>query len=239
MHTCTLFSPRLRILCSLTIIDFFASLGNSLLFRPQGSAAACRGGVSSPTADAVTRFLVELACKGEAQAPFAEIPVTLVKDSTCIEPSAELVLQRMAASSFGLMISVQNGGAFWRQRMVHNALPSILAMNASNKAAEAGPLSAMSGPPIGALVVACHVVCCTPLVVIGEQRTKELINMIARGFVEFANAYANTDTNETNKSSSHFGGWNDLMSGLLASMLKFFSVSPDAVSADVCVVVYV
>lgn len=143
-------------------------------------------------------------------------------------------MQLLAASSFGLMISVQNGGAFWRQRMVHIALPSVLAMNASSKTTEARTLSAMAGPSMGALVMACHIVCCTPLVVVGEQRAKELINMIARGFVEFADAYAQTRAKVSNETSSQFGDWNDLMSGLLAAVLKFFSVSPDDVSVGCC-----
>ena len=204
------------------------------LLRPQGAAAACRGGVSAPTADAITSFLVELACNGEARAPFGGQSITVDKDS--IESSAQNDLQLLAASAFGMMISVQNGGTFWRQRMVHIALPRVLAMNASSKITEPGPLSAMSGPPMGALVVACHIVCCTPLVVVGEQRAKELINMIARGFVEFANAYSNTGTEHPNKSPSYFGGWNDLMSGLLASTLKFISISPDAVSVAVIII---
>ena len=129
----------------------------------------------------------------------------------------------VAASSFGLMISVQNGGPFWRQRMIHMSMPSVLEAN-EKKSSTTGKdsLSAVSGPPIGALALSCHIACCTPLVVLGEKRAEDLINMIARGFVEFANARTGKDG-----SSSHFAGWSDLMSGLLASLLKFMSGSPD------------
>ena len=188
-----------------------------------GSAAACRGGASSPTSDVVTRMLVDIACKNEAIIPFTEETVSPREDSSDIRTAGQS-LPAMAASSFGMMLSVQNGGPFWRQRMIHIALPLVLA---ASKASSTSTVSAVSGPPIGSLVAATHIVCCTPLMVIGEKRAQELINMIARGFVEFANARTLDDGNSSS-SPKHFEGWNDLMAGLLASMLKLLSSNSDA-----------
>ena len=188
-----------------------------------GSAAACRGGASSPTSDVVTRLLVDIACKNEAIIPFTEETVSPREDSSDIRTAGQS-LPAMAASSFGMMLSVQNGGPFWRQRMIHIALPLVLD---ASKASSTSTVSAVSGPPIGSLVAATHIVCCTPLVVIGEKRAQELINMIARGFVEFANART-LDSGDSSPSPKHFEGWNDLMTGLLASMLKLLSSNSDA-----------
>ena len=80
---------------------------------------------------------------------------------------------------------------------------------------------------MGSLIAACHIVCCTPVVVIGEKRLQDLINMLARGFVEFANART-IDDGDSSSLPKHFEGWNDLMAVLLASMLKFFSSNADA-----------
>jgi len=188
-----------------------------------GSAAACRGGVSSVTSDAVARFLVDVACKNEAT-----IPLTDQKISPREEMSGNRIagrsLSASAASSFGMMLSVQNGGPFWRQRMIQIALPLVLD---ASKASSTSTVSAVSGPPMGPLIAASHIVCCTPMVVIGEKGAQELINMIARGFVEFANSRT-LDDGDSSSPPKHFKGWNDLMTGLLASMLKLLGSNSDA-----------
>ena len=55
---------------------------------------------------------------------------------------------------------------------------------------------------------------------IGSEHAKEVVDMVARGFVELADV----------EESSTIGAWGDLVSGILSSILKLLYSSPDYVS---------
>lgn len=172
----------------------------------KGASAACRGGTSAHDADAVTRFLIQLACDRSSSIPLTSESVSVPLDE----------INLAAASSFGSILSVQGGGPFWRQRMVHIALPYIL----SSKKDSFTRQSTATGARLGSLVSACHVICCSSIVAIGSEHAKEVVDMVARGFVELADV----------EESSTIGAWGDLVSGILSSILKLLYSSPDYVS---------
>ena len=75
-------------------------------------------------------FLAELACTGTSLFPFTEATVQLASTSEqgqrhpIMDPTSHPYI--LPASAFGSMLSVYNGGPFWRQRMTHKTLPVVM-----------------------------------------------------------------------------------------------------------------
>lgn len=116
------------------------------------------------------------------------------------------------------MLSVHNGGPFWRQRMTHKTL-SILMKSLHMQAKSQNP------PALGTLAVVCHMLCCLPSSLLGKSNVKQILPTLLAGLVYFSknsNAMAQSESISTKPT--------DLMSVILAALVKILTVSPEDVS---------
>uniref|UniRef100_A0A7S1YT85 MMS19 nucleotide excision repair protein n=1 Tax=Ditylum brightwellii TaxID=49249 RepID=A0A7S1YT85_9STRA len=199
-----------------------------------GSATACRGGKSSQTCDLVVRFLIKLACTGSAPFPDTNEEVCIGTSSSASSSSYGSVAESLsiiAGSSFGAILSVENGGAFWRQRISHVSLPEILracddAVSGENGSGSQDDSAASSfiNFPLGALTAACHIMCCVPTTTLGDKQVNELGGIAVRGLICCATRMSNITTNENKTMTS--SNVMSVTSIVLASLLRLMVVAP-------------
>lgn len=187
----------------------------------KGTAAACRGKSSSKNADLVASFLIKLSCDGTAQVPF-------VNDITMVDISGgnEAMMHFAASSAFGSMISTEDGGPFWRQRLVHMALRHL--RQASNGLDTKSMLSAASLTPteIGCLLTACFVIASSGATSLGEESLNALADRI---MLDFCRIYA--EGSETNETIISLGSqMYSVKEMVLAAVVKLMAVAPATVS---------
>ena len=188
----------------------------------KGSAAACKGGSFSQTGDKIAIFLIELACNGTSQFPFTETQIQLVTPSEqgqqhpLLNPASHVYI--LPASAFGSMLSVHNGGSFWRQRMTHKTLP-ILMKTLQEQAKSQNP------PALGTLAVVCHMLCCLPSSLLGSSNIKQILPTLLAGLVYFSKNSSALAQSESISSKP-----TDLLSVILAALVKTLAVSPEDVS---------
>ena len=188
----------------------------------QGSAAACKGGPYSETADMVASFLIEIACTGASRFLLTDITVHLPAQSEegrkhpIVDPSSHMYI--LPASSFGSMLSVKNGGPFWRQRLTHKTLP-ILLKALQEQAQSQNP------PALGTLTVVCHMLCCLPVQLLGESNVQQFVPTLIAGLVYFSKNVKAWTQSEMIMSRAA-----DVLSVILAALLKLLANSPGDVS---------
>jgi len=194
-----------------------------------GSAAACKGGSFSQTADKITSFLIELACTGTSQFPFAAATMQLVTPTITgqkhplLDPASHAYI--LPASAFGSMLSVQNGGPFWRQRMTHKTLPVLL------KALQVQAKS-QNPPALGTLAVVCHMLCCLPASLLGKSNIQQILPTMVAGLVYFSknlNALAQSDMISSKPA--------DVLSIILAALIKILTISPEDVTKFIGIII--
>jgi len=156
--------------------------------------------------------------------PCTETTVQLAKPSVegqknpLMNPASHAYI--LPATSFGSMLSVHNGGPFWRQRMTHKTLPVLL------KALKVQAKS-QNPPALGTLAVVCHMLCCLPASLLGESNVKQILPTLIAGLVYFSKNL--TGLAQSKRISSKP---TDLLSIILAALMKILSVSPEYVSRD-------
>lgn len=166
--------------------------------------------------------MVQLACTGVSQFPYTEesIQLTALSDEgqkhPLLDPAAHAYI--LPASAFGNMLSVQNGGAFWKQRMTHKILPLIT----SSLQAQA---KTQNPPSLGSLAVVCHMLCCLPVSLLGESNIQQIIPTMVAGFVYYSkNLKALTKLDMIASKPS------DMLAVILAALTKILAISPQEVS---------
>jgi len=189
-------------------------------FKIQGTAAACRGKSSSKIADDVSNFLIQLSCDGKAQAPFAS-------DACIVDFSAsnEAKLHFAASSSFGAMVSIEDGGPFWRQRLMH--LSSKHLLQASNSLDTKSMLSAEALTPneIGRLLIACFVIASGGVKSLGDSSLNAMADRI---MLDFSRIYA--EGSETNAAMKDLGtSMFSVKEMVLAAVVTLMAVAPRTV----------
>lgn len=138
------------------------------------------------------------------------------KENPLMNLSAHISI--LSASAFGNMLSVQNGGPFWRQRITHKTLPTIL------KALQEQSQSQYP-PALGTLAIICHMLCCLPVSVLGGSHVRQFVPTLVAGLVYYSK---NTSVLvESEMLSSKASG---LLSIVITSLAKMLSNSPDDVS---------
>ena len=185
-----------------------------------GAAAACKGGTFSQTGDKIALFLIELACTGTSQFPSSDataidltMPSQQGQKHPLFNPASHVFI--LPASAFGSMLSVLNGGAFWRQRLTHKSLPILLGA-LSLQAKSQNP------PAFGTLCVVCHMLCCLPTSLVGEANVKQMLPTVVAGLVYFSknsSAMAQSEMISSKPAS--------LLSIILAALVKVLTVSPE------------
>jgi hypothetical protein len=132
----------------------------------KGSAAACRGATSSQVSDVVTKYLIKLAINGETQDPFNSSQAVAFASEFQIQVAMHLA----AASAYGALISVDYGGPFWKQRLLHLTLKELKAFVAP---------SDVTDPSFwGRLALVAHVIACGNISAISKSMQSMLVNML-------------------------------------------------------------
>ncbi len=102
--------------------------------------------------------------------------------------------------------------------MTHKTLPILL------KALQAQAQS-QNPPALGTLAVVCHMLCCLPAKLLGESNVRQMIPTLIAGLVYFSkNLQALTQSESISCKTS------DVLSIILAALLKLLSISPEDVS---------
>ena len=184
----------------------------------KGSAAACRGGSSSSTADKIARFLVALAAKTKPVLPFSSESdkyLDLEKfDAVSVES-----LQLAAASAYGSMLSVEGVKPLMKQRLTYASFKY------TRSTYEKFRDQAMSGQAVvaldvGLLAVVCHVICCNDLSRIDRTTQHQLAFLVIEGLSSIP-----TIPNTENQSS--------IKLLVLAAVLKLICVAPSSVPVSI------
>jgi hypothetical protein len=110
---------------------------------------------STKTGDAILELLVRLACTGQACLPFSSEKLDL---NTIENVSLRTKYQLKAASAFGIMVSLEGDGQFWKQRLTHKAKTLLGELGGSSSFVD-GKFSPNSQ---GRLVLLCHIILSSP-----------------------------------------------------------------------------
>ncbi|KAL3775267.1 hypothetical protein ACHAW5_010905 [Stephanodiscus triporus] len=216
---------------SKSLSSVFSKVEDTLSFMSVlGSAAACKGGSFSQIGDKIALFLIELACTGASQYPFSEAtamqlgrPSQEGQKHPLLNPSSHAFI--LPASAFGSMLSVHNGGPFWRQRLTHKTLPILLGvLNAQAKS--------QNPPAMGTLCVVCHMLCCLPVSLLGEANMKQMIPTLVAGLVYFSK-----NSNAMLQSETITSKPTNLLPVIIAAVLKILAVSPEDVTKFIGIII--
>jgi hypothetical protein len=185
-----------------------------------GSAAACRGGRYSQTADDIATCLIQVACNGSSSAFALKSPGNEAQKHPISDRASVAFI--LPAAAFGSMLSVKNGGPFWRQRIIHKTLP-ILTKTLQEQATSRNP------PALGSLAVVAHLLCSVSQTHLGESNLRQMIPTLIAGLVYFSkNLDVLVQYDTTTKGL-------DVLSTILAALTKILRISPEDVSALVYV----
>lgn len=138
----------------------------------------------------------------------------------------EAKLHFAASSAFGTMVSTEDGGPFWRQRLMHLAARHLL--QASNGLDTKSILSAQALTPIefGRLLIACFVIASSGVTSIGDTALNALADRI---MLDFSRIYA--EGSETNETMNSLGAQVfSVKEMVLAAVVKLMAVAPSTVS---------
>jgi hypothetical protein len=173
-----------------TVSDFIDGLALAAVL---GSAAACRGGTSSKTADRTVVFLVDLACSKESAGNFDDavsFPIDLTvfdkgepQDSSQV--STELAIA--AASALGSIISTEGGSPLLKQRLTHISVKRIVQQL---KDATAGTKS--ESQPLAVLAVVSQVICSSSLRNIADSDMQVITGAVVAGLSSISSLVADT-----------------------------------------------
>lgn len=126
----------------------------------KGQAGAIRRSSSSSTADAIAKFLVEIACEDKASIPYDPRGRTMSTKSK--GPFERVSLQIAAASGYGALLVVDGMKPLMKQRLSHASLKFIKKIFDS-ESVQARQNEPVSAPSVGQLLVVCHFVCASDL----------------------------------------------------------------------------
>ena len=199
-------------------------------------------------ADSVGRLLVDLACKGYASKS-PEIAIDdehslMIRSSLLLSDSHYMnvdVFSLTVASAFGSFMRVSGdfsstksktvGNPFWKQRLTHILLPTILSL--CQDCHTNTQCFSRSGP----LIVATHIACCVPLVALGKKNIQHLF-LILLDTLRFCTEQIARDKNQNKDTSldlvSHYNM--QLSNGrnlALGALIKIMSQTPSLVSSNI------
>lgn len=191
------------------VLDFMALLG---------SAAACRGGRCSQTADDIASCLIQVACTGSSSVFSFVYPTKQAQRHPISDPASLAFI--LPAAAFGSMFSVKSGGPFWRQRIIHKTLPTLM-KTLLEQATSQNP------PALGSLTVVSHLLCCAPRSHLGDSKILHMIPTLIAGLVYYSK---NLDALiQRDMAVYALSG----LSTVIAALTKILRVSPEDVSIDV------
>jgi len=131
----------------------------------------------------------------------------------------------LPASAFGSMLSVQNGGPFWRQRMSHKTLPVLFA-------ALQAQAKSQNPPALGTLAVVCHMLCCLPVSLLGKSQIQQILPTMVAGLVYFSK-----NVNEFAQSNMISSKTEGVLSIILAALVKILAIYPEDVTKFIGIII--
>ncbi len=201
-----------------TTVDTVAATNVMQILALLASAAASRGGVSSTTADNIAIFLLEVACKGNAQLPFSE-EFKDTFDSAALGDSTSVQLS--AASAYGSILTVSTLKPLMKQRLMYTSLKFVKAAYEEERdQAKAG--KAIKAPQVGLLAIVSHVLCNSDFARLDRLTLHQLCTLVIEGLSSaiFQSAVDGGTSPFTTASKNL----------VLAAVLKVICVSPNVVS---------
>jgi len=111
--------------------------------------------------------------------------------------------------------------------MTHKTLP-ILMKTLQAQAKSQNP------PALGTLAVVCHMLCCLPSSLLGSSNIKQILPTLLAGLVYFSKNSSALAQSESISSKP-----TDLLSVILAALVKTLAVSPEDVSRRLCIVIFI
>lgn len=174
-----------------------------------GSAAICGGGSLSSVGNDIVRLLTLISCQDNAEIITGGFFRALNFGDIC--EKNKVTISMIASNAFGAILSVETGNPFWKQRISHIVLPTLLS-------------SSETSPNIkqGRLLCIGHLVCCVPLRALGEKRRLDLVSIIIDG-LEICVSFHLKNLGDENIIQG-------LKQALLASLLRIIDDSPQLVS---------
>lgn len=144
-----------------------------------GSAAACRGGSSSSTADKVARFLLEITSHGTSRYQDGDNDFTL--NASAFEN--ELTILLCAASGYGSMLTDSRliTKPLMKQRLIHASSKYIKAAYEAERSQSPTTADSVTTPPPGLLVVASHILCISDVTKLDRTTLHQLSTLVVEG----------------------------------------------------------
>jgi hypothetical protein len=174
-----------------------------------GSAAACRGGTSSKTADQIMLFLVDLSCTKKARCENYTVDLTIF-DSNDFNFSEELSIK--AASAVGTILETEHGSTLWKQRLTHISVRHIVECISDINTSDDKVTKEVS---LGTLAAMCHLVCFSNLQHILVNRLKAIARLLTYGLSSIAIDSALKQNHQ-------------IIKLILASLVKMLSMAPSS-----------
>ncbi|KAL7473497.1 hypothetical protein ACHAXS_013925 [Conticribra weissflogii] len=205
---------------SFLFVSSFSRIEDILNFMSVlGSAAECKGGLYARLGDSIASFLVELTCTNMAKFSSDRESIELIsftedgRENPLMNASSHISI--LTASAFGNMLSVYNGSPFWRQRIAHKTLPTILrALHEQSQS--------QHPPALGTLAIICHMLCCLPVSILGKSNVRQFVPTLVAGLV-----YYSKNTSILVESEMISPKAAELLPIVIASLAKLLSNSPD------------
>lgn len=181
-----------------------------------GASSACRGITFSAISNDIATLLVTMACQDSFSTAGIFATVTSAKCNLKeVSNAKKITLSIITGNAFGSMLSLNNGGPFWRQRISQVVLPKLIPLDFTCRHLEHGRL-----------LCACHIVCCVPARALGEKRFLELSSIIINGL--------ETCVSLSNKKSCNQMADHSVKQMLLGSLMKVVDEYPQSVRAFFC-----
>jgi hypothetical protein len=201
-----------------TTVDATTAIEALQILALLASAAASRGGDSSPTADTLAQFLLEIACHGKSDLPFNE-GTTKHFDSAAFDEQPSIQLS--AASAYGSILADSNLKPLMKQRLMYASFKFIKAAYEEERdQAKSGQI--VKAPPVGLLLVVSHAMCHSDFARLDRLILHQLCTLVIEGLAsdlfESATLYEKSTFSMASKNL------------VLAAVLKVICVSPTVVS---------
>jgi hypothetical protein len=169
---------------------------------------ACAG---CKDADEIAMFLVKMACVGSASLPFSTAQIELKSQGSNILKCSTI------NNSFASMMTVLNGSAFWRQRVVYKTIPIVV--NAAQIEAQS------QNPPALSFLAVVATLCCLDSTLTSEANFQAMVPTLVAGLVHLSkDLEALTCQDELSSNLS------DVLGMILAAIIKLYELSPQCVS---------
>lgn len=165
--------------------------------------------------------MIQISCDSRAHVP-------IIENGSVVDISAQdsAQLHFVSSSAFGTMVSTEDGGPFWRQRLMHLAARHLL--QARDGLDSGSILSAHSLTPteIGRLLIASFVITSSEVTSLGEKSLNALADRV---MLDFSRIYA--DGSETTEIRKNLGTLMfSVKEMVLAAVVKLMAVAPTTVS---------